>query len=567
MLKKILLLFILGLLAVPVLSCRNESSETEAEETRIVTIERGNLTVEITAAGNLALSRAEDLSFDLFYQEGTVEEVLVEEGDTVEEGQVLASLDIDEWDEQLSILEDGVTAAKRQLTTEERDLLQAQINLQTAGDNLKNSQQDMEATGTLELALFNARITKRSAERHVGETQDIYTWPDIETAQLAVDNAKAFLEYALDSELPQLTITYAQARLTAAEAILDAKTNAYDTEEVAIAKLQLEAAEMAEAQAQKNLDSYLEEAAEDLAVKELSSELAQYRLEDAEIAVKDAEKDLEDAGADLDEAKAKSPAITAPFTGFITRVNVEGGDEVLTGTVAIQLADPEKFEADIMVSEMDILQVELGGEAWVEVDAMPGLSLPAKVTHISPTATIQSGVVNYKVKVEIEPLETTVRERQAAMRGAMTELAPGELPDRLKQAIEAGQLTQEQAEEMMGQGQAQGHTPSPMSEEPLLREGLTATVSILVDEVADVLLIPNSAITNQGGQSYVQVLATSGETEERVIRTGITDWQFTEVTGGLSEGEQIVVPGTAAASTTQQGTQRGRGSFMGPIPH
>ncbi len=567
MLKKILLLFILGLLAVPVLSCRNESSETEAEETRIVTIERGNLTVEITAAGNLALSRAEDLSFDLFYQEGTVEEVLVEEGDTVEEGQVLASLDIDEWDEQLSILEDGVTAAKRQLTTEERDLLQAQINLQTAGDNLKNSQQDMEATGTLELALFNARITKRSAERHVGETQDIYTWPDIETAQLAVDNAKAFLEYALDSELPQLTITYAQARLTAAEAILDAKTNAYDTEEVAIAKLQSEAAEMAEAQAQKNLDSYLEEAAEDLAVKELSSELAQYRLEDAEIAVKDAEKDLEDAGADLDEAKAKSPAITAPFTGFITRVNVEGGDEVLTGTVAIQLADPEKFEADIMVSEMDILQVELGGEAWVEVDAMPGLSLPAKVTHISPTATIQSGVVNYKVKVEIEPLETTVRERQAAMRGAMTELAPGELPDRLKQAIEAGQLTQEQAEEMMGQGQAQGHTPSPMSEEPLLREGLTATVSILVDEVADVLLVPNSAITNQGGQSYVQVLATSGETEERVIRTGITDWQFTEVTGGLSEGEQIVVPGTAAASTTQQGTQRGRGSFMGPIPH
>ncbi len=567
MLKKILLLFILGLLAVPVLSCRNESSETEAEETRIVTIERGNLTVEITAAGNLALSRAEDLSFDLFYQEGTVEEVLVEEGDTVEEGQVLASLDIDEWDEQLSILEDGVTAAKRQLTTEERDLLQAQINLQTAGDNLKNSQQDMEATGTLELALFNARITKRSAERHVGETQDIYTWPDIETAQLDVDNARSFLEYALDSELPQLTITYAQARLTAAEAILDAKTNAYDTEEVAIAKLQSEAAEMAEAQAQKNLDSYLEEAAEDLAVKELSSELAQYRLEDAEIAVKDAEKDLEDAGADLDEAKAKSPAITAPFTGFITRVNVEGGDEVLTGTVAIQLADPEKFEADIMVSEMDILQVELGGEAWVEVDAMPGLSLPAKVTHISPTATIQSGVVNYKVKVEIEPLETTVRERQAAMRGAMTELAPGELPDRLKQAIEAGQLTQEQAEEMMGQGQAQGHTPSPMSEEPLLREGLTATVSILVDEVADVLLVPNSAITNQGGQSYVQVLATSGETEERVIRTGITDWQFTEVTGGLSEGEQIVVPGTAAASTTQQGTQRGRGSFMGPIPH
>ncbi|GAI95589.1 unnamed protein product, partial [marine sediment metagenome] len=53
----------------------------------------------------------------------------------------------------------------------------------------------------------------------------------------------------------------------------------------------------------------------------------------------------------------------------------------------------------------DILQVELGGEAWVQVDAMQGLSLPAEVTHISPTATIQSGVVNYKVKVEVESLK------------------------------------------------------------------------------------------------------------------------------------------------------------------
>ncbi len=542
---------------VPILSCRNESSEAELPETQIVAVQRGDLTVNITAAGNLKLSTTEDLSFDLFYQEGTVEEVLVEEGDTVEEGQALASLDIDEWDEQLSILEDQVTAAKRQLTTEERDLLQAQINLQTAEDNLKNSQEDMEATDALELALFNAQITTRSAEHHVGETQDIYTWPDIETAQKDVDNAKAFLEYALDSGLPQLTITYAQARLTAVEAILDTKINAYDTEEVAIAKLQLEAAEMAEAQARKNLDNYLEEAAEDLALKELSLELAQYRLEDAEIAVEDAEKDLEDAKADLDEA-SKSPVITAPFSGIITMVNVEGGDEILRGTVAIQIADPEKFEADIFVSEMDILQVKLEGEAWVQVDAMSGLTLPAKVTHISPTAAIQSGVVNYNVKVELESLEAAVRERQEAMWGVVTEPASGELPDRLKQAIEAGQITQEQAEEMMkqrqaGQQQPQGQKPAMMSEDFQLREGLTAIVNIIVNERNDVLLVPNAAITSQGGQSYVQVSATSGETEQRAIQTGITDWQFTEVTGGLSEGEQIVVPqGTAATPTTPQ---------------
>jgi len=148
-LKIMLAVLVLGTLSASLLSCGSESDEGELPENQVVAVQRGDITIDITAAGNLALSRTEDLAIDLFYQEGTLAEILVEEGDTVEEGQVLAKLDTDEWDDELSALEDDVI-------TEERASVQAQVNLLTAEQNLKNAR-DNEATK--ELAVLNAQIS------------------------------------------------------------------------------------------------------------------------------------------------------------------------------------------------------------------------------------------------------------------------------------------------------------------------------------------------------------------------------------------------------------------------
>jgi biotin carboxyl carrier protein len=253
-------------------------------------------------------------------------------------------------------------------------------------------------------------------------------------------------------------------------------------------------------------------------------EYAQLAVENAKHDVEDAQKTLDDANKKLTDAQGKSPEIKAPFAGFITQVNVEGGDEVLNGTVAVQIADPNKFEAGILVSEMDISKVKLDGEASVQVDAMPGLTLPAKVTHISPTATIQSGVVNYKVKVEVASLETAAQEEQI---------------------------------------QTTGQGTTAVSSDFQLREGLTVTVSVIVAERQNVLLVPYTAITKEGGQSYVQLVSSTGTTEKQAIKTGITDYQFTEVTEGLSEGEKVIIPQSTKTTTTTQ--QQPQGGMM-PIP-
>jgi hypothetical protein len=214
------------------------------------------------------------------------------------------------------------------------------------------------------------------------------------------------------------------------------------------------------------------------------------------------------------------------------------------------------------------------------VDAQTLPDLPAEVTYISPTATISSGVVNYEVTVEVESLETIRQQQQAAMQARQEEMqavaeaaASGEIPEQLQAAIEAGEITQEQAEEMVQQmqqmPQMEGATleqmPGLIPEDFELKEGLSVTVSIIIEGASDVLLVPNGAITYRGMEAYVQVVLPDGTTEERSIQTGISDWQYTEVTDGLTEGEQVVVPETTStdtSTTSEQGFQGGPGMMM-----
>ena len=118
----------------------------------------------------------------------------------------------------------------------------------------------------------------------------------------------------------------------------------------------------------------------------LSLEDAKTAVGDANSAVTDAEAAVTKAQDKLDEAQNLSPTITAPFAGFITKVNISGGDEVQKGTVAMQLADPDKFKANIQVTEQDIFSVNVGSSAVVTVDALSNMAFPATITSIAPLA-------------------------------------------------------------------------------------------------------------------------------------------------------------------------------------
>ncbi len=298
-------------------------------------------------------------------------------------------------------------------------------------------------------------------------------------------------------------------------------------------------------------------------------------VDDAKNAIVDAQTAVVNAQNALDKAKNTSPLVKAPFDGFVTVVNVKGGDEVYKGTIALQVADPTKFEASVLVSEKDFFQVKLGGDATVQLVSVPTLTYQAKVTYVAPTATVQQGVANYKVRVELQSLQP-VSSNQTGQSQRTQPTTGGQIP-----SASSNQTGRSPRIPSMTGGQAPsassnqtglsqrtlpttgGQAPSAVTQAIQLRQGMTVTVSIIVQQKSNVLLVPKSVITQRGGKSYVKV-SKDGVIEEREIKTGISNQQYTEVTEGLSEGEKVVIPkATTSTSSSQQGQPSGGIPGMG----
>ena len=312
---------LLILVLASVTACNPFGGDKEEVSQQLVEVVRGDLTVSVSGSGNIEVSNEVDLVFGVG---GRIDKIYVEEGDNVTAGEVLAKLDT-------SSLELALTQAQVAVT-------QAQ------------------------LAVNSANVSLRTAEHSLDEARDIYTWPEIKEAQADVDEAEAFVDYVVDRNLPAASVAYARARLTAAEAVLDAMIMSYDTEEVAIKKMEV-------------------------AVVEQTLALRQQSLEQAQQSLEQARKNLSEA------------TLTVPFDGVIANVYVDEGDTVLTTTTIIHLIDLASMELKVEVDEIDVPGVKLNQRAIIEVDALPDVEFEGEVTFISSLAKEEAGVVLYEVTI------------------------------------------------------------------------------------------------------------------------------------------------------------------------
>lgn len=635
-----LVAFVLIAVVLVLAGCSGNSSNAETATTRTAAATRGNLTLDISAAGNLALAHTEDLPVDLFFQQATVSEVLVEQGDSVTEGQELVKLDPDEWQTNLDNLQDAVTTAQRQVATRQQAVDSANRTVAMKEQAVTNAMNALSADqaqiNAKQLAVDQAELDVTSANTTINNLEDIKDILDkinetnqtIQTAtmvlnasaangvSLTITNRNYFLNLinGSNSFLSELNaklrnLLNGSAPMSTSQAQFQLQQNQLQLQNKQLA---LSNAEDAVAQVQQTVAA--DQTAIDYAKQDVIT--ARQNLDFSRQDLASAQNGYDNAVQSLDDARAMSPVITAPFDGVITKVNVAGGDKVVRGTVAAVIADPSRFEANILVNELDILQVTVGDTATVTADAVSGAVFPATVTFISPTATIQSGVVNYDVTVELQALTPIVTQPSGAS-GNFTASgnATAAIEDRLQQAVDSGRLTQEQADQLRqriesgnftapagagpgtagggfsgsftppaggfgggnfgggffpngsgstGSTQTQSQLPESVITSYELRQGLTVTVSITIAERQDVILVPNAAVTTTGGQSYVQVVDASGQTEQRQVETGLNDWQNTEISSGLSEGEPVLVPlNTSSSSSGSSGSTRIGGGVFG----
>ena len=196
-------------------------------------------------------------------------------------------------------------------------------------------------------------------------------------------------------------------------------------------------------------------------------------------AVKLAELQYKQAKAELDRA-----TITAPFNGIIANIYITEGQQLSTmnyANPAICLIDPGEIKLTGVIDEIDVSKVKLGQEAVITLDALPGKEVKGRVTFVSPASTIQTGVVFYKTTIILE---------------------------------------------------------NPDAE---LKDGMSASAEIILEQHDDVLLIPNRAIQGSLKKPWVEVVVGKG-VERREIILGLSDGVYTEVVAGLEEGEEIILP-------------------------
>ncbi|MDP6347233.1 MAG: HlyD family efflux transporter periplasmic adaptor subunit [Dehalococcoidia bacterium] len=373
----------------------------------------------------------------------------------------------------------------------------------------------MKVKENLDLAILQADKSLRTAQNSLARAEETLRQARVRLADMtpdADDVAKA--QRNLDLAILQADKSLRAARNSVAraeETLRQAQANLIQVEAgqgVELAELQanksLQAAQNSLARAEDTLLAATVVLAEmkagpdedEVAVKELQVSQARFSLEEAE--------------ADLVAAR-----LLSPFPGVVAEMRAEVGDRVATGAPAVVVVDPAVVEVSATVDEVDVARIRVGQPAIITLDAIPETTLRGQVKSISPVAQVQQGVVGYPVVISIATGGAPAGGGFPS-RGGRTGRPPG------------------QPQEAPGGG---GPDVQP-------REGMSASVEIVVEMKRGVLLVPNRAVHSAQGSQVVSLVA--GEVvEERPVEVGLSDGRYTEIISGLQEGDEVVLPESA----------------------
>ncbi len=203
-----------------------------------------------------------------------------------------------------------------------------------------------------------------------------------------------------------------------------------------------------------------------------------FDLESARASVSQAQASLGEAENALEKTK-----IRAPFDGTIAQVPGRAGTTVAPSDVILKLHGDNLYEIEADVPETDVAKLKIGLPAEITLDAYgDGVKFQGALTSIDTAQTVIQDVVYYKTRFQL---------------------------------------------------QAQADKP--------IRTGMTANITVITQEKANVLVVPQRAIRLDGEEKSVRVLE-NGQEVKKVVTTGLYgDDGYVEIVSGLSGGEKIVL--------------------------
>ncbi len=218
-------------------------------------------------------------------------------------------------------------------------------------------------------------------------------------------------------------------------------------------------------------------------------ENTQKAFRESELRVKIAKEKLElmQSGAvTIDSTKIES-IIYAPISGYVLTRTVEVGDPVtpLTsyqeGTVLMKMANMSNLVFKGTVDEIDVGKLREGMPAELRIGALPGDSVPGRLSKIWLQA-------EKKENASVFPIEISISNTKKVT----------------------------------------------------LRAGYSANADIIIRKKSGILYLPERVVTFRNDSSFVKVPLADNKSEDRFVKTGLSDAINIEVISGLKEGDKVL---------------------------
>lgn len=219
----------------------------------------------------------------------------------------------------------------------------------------------------------------------------------------------------------------------------------------------------------------------------VSADVALERLADgpSQLDLQMAEIDLRMAELAVEQAQVNlgQAILIAPFDGVVAANNLVVGEIPPAQDPAIELIDATSYFIDLPIDETDIVSTQVGQPVNLVFDALPDTHISGTITRVAMTPTVIGQLVTYTVRVTLDP-----------------------------------------------------------TSEPI-RAGMSATATIVVNELNDALVLPNRfiRIDRETQQAFVTIRREDGSFEEAPVTLGLRNETHTQISDGLEGGQRVVL--------------------------
>ena len=454
-------------------------------------VERRDITAQITGSGTLEAANSYSVTS---LAEGSILTADFEEGDQVEEGTVLYTIDASDLSSTLEQAQISLDQAQRSYDSRLKDLEKLSVTAPKAGRvlSLEVEAGDTVSAGQTVATLRNAEtmtlevpfLSDEAAGFSIGQRASVTlesTFETLEGTVTKIDRTDTVL--AGNMIVRNVTVQVANPGALSTDqtgsVTIDGRASAGSACFAYAAELTITAevsGEVAKLQAQEG--SWVNQGG---VILTLASDSLSDSLQSAADALRNAQLSLESRQDQLDNY-----TVTSPIQGTIIDKNYKAGETSEAGKVLCSIYDLSYLTMTLSVDELDISDIAVGQQVEITADAVEGKTYTGVVTKVSVAGTSSGGTTTYPVTVRIDETE-------------------GLLP------------------------------------------GMNADASITLESASNVLAIPSGAL-NRGNTVLVTAGSPSAANGTAIeggdycsvpVETGASDSSYIEIISGLQEGDTV----------------------------